>query len=160
MDATRHDARTARSRAAHPAGSAHAAPRRRAPLVAAGLGIGALGIVALGIGAPSLADARPGSEDPDRPRADERREARGERRDAVASALGMEVEDLVAELRSGATIAQLAAERGVDIDTVVDAMLSGMEERLTERLESGEPIGPRGPDHRRDHPRREARWGA
>ncbi len=88
----------------------------------------------------------------------------------VAEVLGMSPEDLVAELREGKSVTDVAAEKGVALETVVEAlldarrealaeavaagrltqeeadeMLAEMEERITERLQqSGLPMGPAG----------------
>ena len=54
----------------------------------------------------------------------------GEQLDAAAEALGPERDELVAELRDGATIAEIAEAQGVDVDTVVDAMVGEARERI------------------------------
>ncbi|QGG96215.1 hypothetical protein [Actinomarinicola tropica] len=146
------DDRTDRSRAAHPAGSARQGRSRRsdALIAAAGAGAGALAVLTLGLGTPSVAGAA--SDDAGETTTDACRHG-GRPVAAVADALDMTPAELRAELRAGATLAELAEERGVDIDELADAMLSGMEERLAERLADG----------RTDHdrlPRHEGRWGA
>ena len=57
--------------------------------------------------------------------------------DAAAEALGVETEDLVAALRDGKTIADVAEEQGVDVDTVIDAMVDEARERITEFVNEG-----------------------
>jgi hypothetical protein len=77
---------------------------------------------------------------------------RGAALDAAAEALGMTRADLVAALRDGKTIADVAAEKGVDVATVVDAMVAALEEELPSEadirervenlVENGRPAGP------------------
>jgi uncharacterized protein YidB (DUF937 family) len=52
---------------------------------------------------------------------------------AAAEALGMTAADLRAELRDVKTIAQVAEERGVELQAVVDAMVADATERIDER---------------------------
>jgi hypothetical protein len=56
---------------------------------------------------------------------------------AAAEALGMTREELATELRDGKTIAEVAAEKGVDVQTVIDAMVSAAKERLAEAVSEG-----------------------
>jgi len=60
-------------------------------------------------------------------------EARLEGVSAAAEALGMSATDLRAALRDGKTIAQVAEEKGVDLQTVIDAMVADATERIDER---------------------------
>jgi hypothetical protein len=55
----------------------------------------------------------------------------------IAEQLGMTVEELVAELQAGKTIAQVAEERGVALDTIVDALVAWHAERLAEAVAEG-----------------------
>jgi predicted DNA-binding protein YlxM (UPF0122 family) len=57
--------------------------------------------------------------------------------DAAAEVLGMETDDLMAELRDGRTLAEIAEEKGVDLQTVKDAMIAQMEQALQEAEEEG-----------------------
>lgn len=57
--------------------------------------------------------------------------------DAAADALGMERAELAEALRDGTTIAELAEERGVDVDRVVDAMVADARERISEFVHEG-----------------------
>jgi hypothetical protein len=59
--------------------------------------------------------------------------------DAAAEALGLDRSALVQELRDGKTIAQVAEEQGVDVDTVIDAMVAPVRERITEFVNEGAP---------------------
>jgi hypothetical protein len=55
----------------------------------------------------------------------------------AADVLGMEQADLVAELQTGKTIAQVAQERGVDPQTIVDAFIAIRAEILAEAVANG-----------------------
>jgi lambda repressor-like predicted transcriptional regulator len=57
--------------------------------------------------------------------------------DLVAQALGMSVDDLTAALRDGRSVADLAAEKGVALDTVVEALLAPRREALAQRVAAG-----------------------
>ena len=57
--------------------------------------------------------------------------------DAAAVVLGMEPEDLMAEVRDGKTLTEIAEERGVDPQAVEDAMVEQMEQRLQQAEEDG-----------------------
>jgi len=57
--------------------------------------------------------------------------------DAAAGALGIERADLVERLRDGQTIAEVAAELGVDVDAVIDAMVDEARERITTFVNEG-----------------------
>jgi urease gamma subunit len=66
--------------------------------------------------------------------------------DAAAEALGIERDELVDELRDGKTIADVAEEQGVDVDTVIDAMVDEARDRITEFVNEG----PQRPDVEED----------
>ena len=55
----------------------------------------------------------------------------------VAEELGMTPDELLAELQAGKTIADVAAEKNVAIDTIVDAVLAPRTERLNEMVAAG-----------------------
>ena len=55
----------------------------------------------------------------------------------AAEALDMSVEDLHAELKDGKSIAEMAGEKGVDTQDIVDAYLAQLEESLTQSVEDG-----------------------
>lgn len=71
----------------------------------------------------------------------ERHERRVERRKAMAAtaadALGISTEDLVARLRDGATVAEIAAERDVDVQKVIDALESEARSAIDEAVADG-----------------------
>lgn len=56
---------------------------------------------------------------------------------ALAEALGVDVETLFAELRSGKTLAELAEEKSVDLQAVYDAALGEVTEHLNAAVEAG-----------------------
>jgi hypothetical protein len=66
-----------------------------------------------------------------------RHPGRGEQLDAAATALGIERDDLIAARRDGRTIAEIAEERGVDVSTVVDAMVGEARERIERFVNEG-----------------------
>jgi hypothetical protein len=59
--------------------------------------------------------------------------------DSAAHALGMEPSALAQELEGGKTIAQVAQEKGVDVNTVIDAMVAPVKERITKFVNEGGP---------------------
>lgn len=54
--------------------------------------------------------------------------------DAAAEALGITEDELRAALEDGKTIAELAGEQGVDVNTVIDAMVAAATEDLREHV--------------------------
>jgi uncharacterized protein YidB (DUF937 family) len=65
-----------------------------------------------------------------------RRHRGGPGLEAAAEALGIGVDDLRAALEDDRTIAEVAEERGVDLQTVIDAMVADATERIDERAAS------------------------
>lgn len=55
----------------------------------------------------------------------------------IAEILGLEPAELRDALRDGQTVAELAAEQGVDIQTVIDGLVDAAEQRLDEAVENG-----------------------
>jgi len=55
----------------------------------------------------------------------------------IAEATGLTVEEVVAELQSGKTPAEVLAENGVDVDTFVADALAGLEARLDDAVANG-----------------------
>ncbi len=72
---------------------------------------------------------------------------RGAAMEAVAEALGIDAETLRAELQAGKSIADIAADNGVDLDDVVDALLAEVEARLDAAVESGKMTEDEAADH-------------
>ena len=62
---------------------------------------------------------------------------RGALGEAVTEALGIEAEALREQLRAGSTIADIAAENGVELQTVIDAMLAEVSEKLDQAVADG-----------------------
>jgi len=56
----------------------------------------------------------------------------------AAEQLGMERAELITELQSGKTVAQVAEEKGVALQTIVDAFLAPRAEQLTEMVNNGQ----------------------
>ena len=61
----------------------------------------------------------------------------GQNVEALAEVLGMDAEALAEALRSGSTLADVAAEQGVSVDAVVDTIVDGMTDRLDTAVEEG-----------------------
>ena len=136
-------------------------PNKKKFLAAAALtaSLAAGGAVGAVLGTPTLSLAQtepgPGVERADRPaRAGHERPADGRghrvhhRREALAAAaeaLDMTPEELRTELRAGKSIAAVAEERNVDLQTVIDAMVTeataNIEERITEFVNRSRPAG-------------------
>ncbi len=55
----------------------------------------------------------------------------------IADSLNMSTQDLIAALRAGKTVAEVAEEQGVDLATVVDALVAPRAERLSRAVEAG-----------------------
>ncbi|MEM9035558.1 MAG: hypothetical protein AAGD18_13275 [Actinomycetota bacterium] len=124
----------------------------RKPLIAGvaltGLVIGGAGVAAAERGSDSEADAEDTAsaldvqlenEDgtDDGRDGDRGRRGRGARFSTAAEAIGITVEDLRAELQTGATVADVAEANGVDVQDVIDAMVAGVEERLEMKVQDG-----------------------
>ncbi len=58
--------------------------------------------------------------------------------DAAASALGISTDELHQSLDSGSTIADVAQSKGVDVQTVIDAMVADLKTHLDAEVASGE----------------------
>ncbi len=58
-------------------------------------------------------------------------------RTAVANTLGIDVNTLFTELQSGRTLAQIAEERNIDVQTVYDAALATMTDHMNAMVGSG-----------------------
>src|SRR5204863_434865 len=54
--------------------------------------------------------------------------------EAAATALGTTVEDLRTQLQDGATIASIAEANGVDVQTVIDAMVADASDEIDEAV--------------------------
>jgi hypothetical protein len=58
--------------------------------------------------------------------------------DAAAAAIGISTDELRQALTDGSTIAEVAQSRGVDVQTVVDAMVAELQAHLDEEVASGD----------------------
>jgi hypothetical protein len=99
------------------------------------------GVAGALLGTPTLSGAQDGTEDTtaDDPTAgDELRagrfEHRGEGLEAAAEAIGITEDELRAALEDGQSIAQVAEAEGVDVQTVIDALVANGTERLEEAI--------------------------
>jgi hypothetical protein len=59
---------------------------------------------------------------------------RGAHLDAAATALGITADELKTELEAGKTIADVATEKGIDVQTVIDAIVAAETANITERV--------------------------
>jgi hypothetical protein len=59
--------------------------------------------------------------------------------DAAAKAIGIPTSELAQDLKDGKTIAQVAHDKGVDVNKVIDAMLAPARERITKFVNDGGP---------------------
>lgn len=59
---------------------------------------------------------------------------KGESLDAAATALGITAEELRIELKAGKTVAEVAGDNGIDVQTVIDAVVAQRTEDITERV--------------------------
>ncbi len=66
------------------------------------------------------------------------RHGKGPGLEAAATALGIEPSELMTQLRDGKTIAQVAADKGVDVQTVIDAMVADLSTHLDEEVAEGD----------------------
>ena len=106
---------------------------------------GLIGLIALGGGAAIAAPAA-FAQEADALTRQERRELRQERRaerraetvETLTSVLGVSLEDLQAARQAGDTIADVAAAQGVDLQTVVDALVANAQARIDAKVASGD----------------------
>jgi hypothetical protein len=66
------------------------------------------------------------------------RHGRGPGLDAAAEALGLSVDELRTKLEGGATLAEIAAEQGVEVDTLVAAIVADATTDIDAKVEAGE----------------------
>lgn len=62
---------------------------------------------------------------------------RGVASEALTDVLGLDAEALRMQLRDGATLAEIAATQGVEVQAVVDALVAELDERVTTAVENG-----------------------
>lgn len=89
------------------------------------------------LGVTAVAGAQTGG---DRPPAEADRPpgGHGPGLDAAAKALNLSVDDLRSKLEGDKTIAQVAQEQGVDVQTVIDAMVAAANARIDQEVQQGE----------------------
>ncbi len=63
---------------------------------------------------------------------------RGVALDTAATALGVSADELRTALQGGQTIAQVAESKGVDVQTVIDALVAEAKTHLDERVTAGD----------------------
>lgn len=96
------------------------------------------GVAGAVLGTPSLSSAQDGDDAPtstetEAPEVERHRfRHKGERLATAADALGISEDELKAALRDGKSIADVAEEQGVDVQTVIDALVTAATERLAE----------------------------
>ena len=61
----------------------------------------------------------------------------GEHLDAVSGLLGITSDELKTELRSGKSLAEIATEKGVDTQKVIDAIVAELTEKVNEKVAEG-----------------------
>lgn len=107
---------------------------------------GLIGLIALGgvaVGAPSALaqDAEEPTTEEREARRAERREARAERRaekvETLTSVLGVSADDLQAAREAGDSVADIAAAQGVDLQSVIDALVANAEARIEAKQADG-----------------------
>ncbi len=69
----------------------------------------------------------------------------------IADAIGIDVETLREELRTGATVAEIAEANGVDPQVVIDALVADYTERVTAWIEGEQPTSDEDPGDGRGH---------
>jgi polyhydroxyalkanoate synthesis regulator phasin len=57
--------------------------------------------------------------------------------EVLAGVLGIDTETLRVELRAGKTVAEIAAEQGVEVQTVIDALVAEADTRLDQAVQNG-----------------------
>jgi hypothetical protein len=88
------------------------------------------------LGLTGIAGAQTGD---DRPPAEAGKPGgRGQKLDAAAKALNLSVDDLRSRLQDGKTLAQVAQEQNVDVQTVVDAMVADATAHIDQELQEGD----------------------
>ena len=106
---------------------------------------GLIGLIALG-GGVAIAAPSAFAQDTDdltrEQRIEMRQESRAERRsetvDTLTSVLGVSDEDLQAARDAGQTVADIAAAQGVDLQTVIDALVDNAQARLDTKIAAGD----------------------
>jgi len=88
------------------------------------------------LGATAVAGAQTGGDRPPA-EADRAPDGHGPGLDAAAQALGVSADDLRLKLEGGATIAQVAQQQGVDVQTVINAMVADATAHIDQAVQQG-----------------------
>jgi urease gamma subunit len=107
----------------------------RSKLLASAVAASALAGSAV-FGVVGIAGAQAGDDRP--PMEEGRRRGHGQKLDAAAQALDLSAEDLRERLRDGKTLAQVAQEQNVDVQTVIDAMAAAASAHIDEEVQEGD----------------------
>jgi hypothetical protein len=106
---------------------------------------GLIGLIALGGGAAIAAPSAFAQEADDLTREEHiemRQEGRAERRaekvETLTSVLGISEDDLQAAREAGQSVADIAAEQGVDLQTVIDALVNDAQVRIDAKIAAGD----------------------
>lgn len=105
---------------------------------------GLIGLIALGGGAAIAAPSAFAQEADDTTTEErtERQEARAERKaekvETLTSVLGISEEDLQVAREDGQSVADIAAAQGVDLQTVIDALVDNAQARIDAKLAAGD----------------------
>lgn len=106
---------------------------------------GLIGLIALGGGAAIAAPSAFAQEADDLTREERmelRQEGRAERRadkvETLTSVLGVSEDDLQAAREAGQSVADIAAAQGVDLQTVIDALVDNAQTRLDAKIAGGD----------------------
>jgi ribosomal protein S20 len=110
---------------------------RASRLLASALAASALAGGAV-FGVTGIAGAQTGDDRPPAEEGGRRRGCHGASLDAAAQALNLSEEDLRERLRDGKTLAQVAQEQNVDVQTVIDAMVAEATARIDEEVQEGD----------------------
>ncbi len=86
---------------------------------------------------PPADDAPAPDGDEERPERDRRGHRRGQAHMVAAETIGITVDELRTEFKSGKSIAQIAEENGVEPQAVTDALIAALEVRLDTAVENG-----------------------
>ena len=102
---------------------------------------GLIGLAALGGGAAIAIPGASAQEAPDTEQNTERQEARAERKaqkvETLTSVLGISADELQTAKDNGESISDVAASQGVDLQSVIDALLANAQVRIDAKVESG-----------------------
>src|SRR5262249_42414647 len=70
--------------------------------------------------------------------------------DAAAQALGMSTDDLLAQLKTGKSVAQVAGDKGVDVNKVIDAIVNATSAEIDAAVAAGKLTQAEADQHKAD----------